>query len=484
MIFWRSCPALSYGLFILVGITWTLTNSWVCLLPLVFLCLDCSLHTVIGFLIGIASAVYTSTLYDFPKEEGPIEGTFYPSSLSIIASPFQKTYLYQGTMGKVPCQIFLPIHKPRPMANQAFHVTGLLTKAETPFPSHPNYVVKKALITPISRTWSFTEQRFAFKERLNRYLEHRFPDKTVASFLASMITGSVDDRMMSLQFQKLGLQHLLGVSGFQFILLAACLGRIFSCFFSYRTCAVLVFGCLTLYFIILGDSPPVMRAYIAISIYLAGILLNRLSLPLNTLGWALIIELLWNPLSIFNIGFQLTFLSTFAILTLYPIFRLWMSAWVPLRSFQEARQLKLWDLHGYLLGHMIRDSIALNTAVHLVTLPVLLALFQRFSLMSFIYNLFFPFGAAITYLLALVGSLIPFIDRFTEWMAASLLNLAANPPSIADFVIQTKAISFEMAAIALTVLLTQLAPYSPLSAIARRGRFEAREEAKVVSTWR
>lgn len=450
--FWKSCPALYYGIFILVGITWTLTNSWVCLLVLVLLCLNLSLHTVIGLLLGVVSAFYTLTLYDLPKEEGPIEGTFYPSSISIIASPFQKTYLYQGMMGKIPCQIFLPTHKPRPLANQAFHVTGVLTKAETPFPCYHNYVVKKALITPISHTWSFAEKRFTLKERINRYLENRFPDKTVASFLASMITGSVDDRTMSLQFQKLGLQHLLGVSGFQFILLAACLGRIFSCFLSYRVSAILVFGCLTLYFIILGDSPPVMRAYIAISIYLAGILLNRVSPPLNTLGWALIIELLWNPLSIFNIGFQLTFLSTFAILTFYPLFRLGMASWVPLRSFQEARQLKLWDLHGYLLGHMIRDSVALNSAVHLVTLPVLLALFHRFSLMSFIYNLFVPFGAAITYLLALAGCLLPWIDRFTEWMAASLLNLAGSPPSIADFVIQTKGISFEMAALFLVVL--------------------------------
>jgi len=265
-----------------------------------------------------------------------------------------------------------------------------------------------------------------------------------------MITGCVDDRTLTLQFQKLGLQHILGVSGFQFVLLAGMLASFFRLFLPYRLAAAILMGCMTLYFVFLGDSPPVMRAFIAISVYLMGVLCNTISAPLNALGCALIVEVLWEPLAILNIGFQLSFLCTFAILFLYPTFRKWVARLLPIRSFQEARSLRLWDLHGYLISGTIRESLALNGAVHLLALPVLLTLFHRFPLLSLPYNLFFPAGATVAYILCLIGCVVPGIDGVTGAFTSALLQIAADPPAIADFVLRSQLISFEMIVVFLT----------------------------------
>ena len=46
---------------------------------------------------------------------------------------------------------------------------------------------------------------------------------------------------------------------------------------------------------------------------------------------------------------------------------------------------------GHLFSSLLRKALALNIAVHFVTLPVLLFIFLKFPWLSLLYNLFFPF---------------------------------------------------------------------------------------------
>ena len=242
-----------------------------------------------------------------------------------------------------------------------------------------------------------SELRFTLKERFFDYLQKKIPDSRTRVFLSSMITGDIEERLISMEFGRLGLQHILGVSGFQFLLLAAALGLILRLALPYRWAAALLLVLLTAYFLLLGPSPPVMRAWAASTLYLAGILLNKPTTAINALGVGLLCELALDPLVVCNIGFQLSFVCTAAILLVYaPMHRLFLRLF-PQRPLSELKKFSLIDKHGYIIGALLRESLSLNIAVHLLVLPVLLSLFGKFPLLSLAYNLFFPFLAALSF---------------------------------------------------------------------------------------
>jgi competence protein ComEC len=242
-------------------------------------------------------------------------------------------------------------------------------------------------------------------------------------------------------------------------LLASYVGFILRLVFPHKTALILLLFFLTGYFILLGNSPPVQRAWITISVFLVGMLTNLRCTPINALGFALIVEVLLYPPVITHIGFHLSFLCTWAILEVYPLMRKLLSRWLPIRAFDEVKKMDLWNQHGYIAASMIRESIALNFSVHLTALPALLCLFHKFPLLSIVYNLFFPIGASLVFLLMLVALcfsiLFPFLGTFLSHLCtiltSGLLNLASHPPAIADIYIRVNSFPLSLVVIFLTV---------------------------------
>lgn len=77
---------------------------------------------------------------------------------------------------------------------------------------------------------------------------------------------------------------------------------------------------LIFYSLLTGGRPSVIRATLMINIFLAGFIIERETDSINTLSFAAIVILLMNPLNLFDVGFQLSFVSVFSILYLYPKF--------------------------------------------------------------------------------------------------------------------------------------------------------------------
>ena len=216
----------------------------------------------------VATFFYAKALYSFPElGEEKITGTgiFSVDSVSIQTSPFHRSLLYQGTLKsftasngrrileKIPCRIYLPLKKKRPLASSELVVTGTLLQ------KHPRRYLLKLNSWEEGKA-NFAEWRFWAQSKLTNYLKEYFPDKNVRTFLISMLTGEIEERVLSMQFNRLGLQHILGVSGFQFVILAAFVGILLRLFLPYRIAAVVLIGLLTLYFFFLGGSPPVFRS--------------------------------------------------------------------------------------------------------------------------------------------------------------------------------------------------------------------------------
>ncbi len=77
---------------------------------------------------------------------------------------------------------------------------------------------------------------------------------------------------------------------------------------------------LTFYAFLTGGRPSVIRAAIMINVFLVSFIIERETDSINTLGLAALLILLMNPLNLFDVGFQLSFVSVFSIISFYPKF--------------------------------------------------------------------------------------------------------------------------------------------------------------------
>ena len=83
-----------------------------------------------------------------------------------------------------------------------------------------------------------------------------------------------------------------------------------------------------------GLSPSVVRAAVMITVYSIVSLANRDRMSLNTLALTAIIMLVWNPLYLYDVGFQMSFMAVLFILLFYPtLFALLPERWIDKLSF-------------------------------------------------------------------------------------------------------------------------------------------------------
>jgi competence protein ComEC len=162
-------------------------------------------------------------------------------------------------------------------------------------------------------------------------------------------------------------------------------------------------------------------------------------------------------LLIFHLGFQFSFLCTAAILVTYPLIRGWLVHFFPQRRFSEVIRMPLRDQHGHLLAFFCRETLALNAAIHLVTLPLIFFHFHKFPVLSLFYNLFLPATVSFVYLLLVVALALPFIgpwiDVVNEKLTGLILKIATHPPALYDFQWRMHDFSMTAAVAALTVIL-------------------------------
>lgn len=441
----QQSPILFWSLHFLIGCGFALHPHWIYLLPLILLATlsKRKLQGWVFLIAGIAFCQVQSTLPTDPELTG--QGTFSLESIQPAQSPFKRSYSLKGTLktfeseGKcyrnIPCTI---IQNSPPKSGTKWILQGTLEKKGR-FLFKPD---RKIPWQEITAPFSLTHSRFQHKQAVRRYFQRAISDKRVSHFFSSIATGDIDDWMLSMEFRKLGLGHILAISGFHFALIAAMLTALLSTFLPPRAAYLILLGLLLLYFIFLGITPSILRAFIMITLYVLGLLLRRRSDPLNLLGFALLVELLINPLTITQIGFQLSFLATLGILLFHPLMVNLLQPLLPKRKFPELKELPLLDQHGSLLTTFIRTALALNLAVHLTTLPAMLFTFHQFPLLSLPYNLFLTPLLGISMMLLPLGILLPPLGKLNALYTGWLLKLISNPPELLNFKIFVNSISF------------------------------------------
>jgi competence protein ComEC len=428
--FWLKNPALFYGISFLFGVYSSQCIGVglffvLCLFWFPFFINKRIQRLLLSIVLYTAAFFYTSLVVAYPPI--PAEGINGTARLKIDSvtrkdTSMGKRWNYSGELIQfqpedrsviafhhVPITINLPDNDEitRPSADRAYEIQGKLKQAKSG--RHTFTPISGKPWLPIEGTWSLAEWRYSLKRDVNDYILQKIFSDPTRSFLSGITTGDFENRLISYELSRFGLQHIMAISGFHFSIIAGILGFILSLVFNRKVACVMLMILMTLYFIFLGGSPSIARAWICSIIAFAAFIFEKPATALNSLGVAIILVLLMNPDFAWGIGFQFSFLVTGSILLLYGPIDLFLQNILPKRKYSEVIEMNDANQHGFIALSLFRQGLALTIAVNAAAMPLTLYYFERFPVMSLLYNFFFPWMVSISMLL-LMGGL--FFDLF------------------------------------------------------------------------
>lgn len=221
---------------------------------------------------------------------------------------------------------------------------------------------------------------YALKEKSLANIYRIFPDPE-SSLLAGILLGVDTGLTRELQqaFKNTGTAHIIAISGFNISIIAGIFFAFFSRFFGERRGAVIAILGIAFYTFIVGGDAAVVRAAIMGSLALFARQVGRRQFALNTLLAVAFFMTLWNPLFVWDVGFQLSFFATLGLILYAEPFSNFanqlITKYVPTSTAEKFAEL-------------FSEFVLLTLAAQLTTIPIMAYHFQRISLVSFIANPF------------------------------------------------------------------------------------------------
>ncbi|NDV93319.1 ComEC family competence protein [Dysgonomonas sp. 521] len=171
---------------------------------------------------------------------------------------------------------------------------------------------------------SFNCQALRCRQVILRFYKSLGFNDTEYAILSALTLGYQNDLTDDLKqgFRTTGTVHVLSVSGLHvgiiYMMIASLLGFVRRSAKYYWIKPLLTILLLWVYAFITGLPPSVVRASAMLSIFCASEIFGRKNFSIHALFIAAFFMLLVNPFSLFDIGFQLSFMSVLSILYLQP----------------------------------------------------------------------------------------------------------------------------------------------------------------------
>lgn len=221
---------------------------------------------------------------------------------------------------------------------------------------------------------------YALKDRALDNIYRIFPDPE-SSLMAGILLGVDTGLTNKLQqaFKNTGTAHIIAISGFNISIIAGIFFAFFSKFLGPRRGAVLAILGIAFYTLLVGADAAVVRAAIMGGLALLAKQVGRRQFALNTLLAVAMLMCIWNPLYIWDVGFQLSFFATLGLI-LYATPFSEAANRVITRYFPTSAAEKFAELFS--------EFVLLTLAAQVTTIPIMAYHFQRISLVSFIANPF------------------------------------------------------------------------------------------------
>ncbi len=213
---------------------------------------------------------------------------------------------------------------------------------------------------------------------MTRTLQQLIPEGQERKLAAGVLIGEKESMSEDVfnSFKLTGTTHILAVSGLNVGLLAfvihICLQRL-KVTTSGRFVAFMLFVFILLvYSYVTGNSPSVLRAAFMSLVFIGGETFGNKTYPVNSLAFADLLILLFDPLDLLNPGFLMTNAAVLAILLIYPRF---------IGPPQKGS--------GFLksAGYALFSSFMVTLAAIIGVSPVIAYYFGTFSLISLLANI-------------------------------------------------------------------------------------------------
>jgi competence protein ComEC len=227
-----------------------------------------------------------------------------------------------------------------------------------------------------SRFWAIL---YGLRERGSELLNRILPEPAAALAngmllgIESGIPPTVDEA-----FKATGTTHVIVISGSNVALLSgvllALLGRLFG---NKRRAALPAIVGIALYVLLVGADAAALRAGLMGALYVLAIALGRQSTALISLFASALVMTLLNPLVLWDVGFQLSFMATLGLILFTPTIQSRFEQLLARRLAQE----RVRQTMGFL-----NDALIVTLAAQITTLPVVVAYFGRLSLISLVTN--------------------------------------------------------------------------------------------------
>ncbi|WP_165000318.1 DNA internalization-related competence protein ComEC/Rec2 [Anaerophilus nitritogenes] len=254
----------------------------------------------------------------------------------------------------------------------------------------------------VSLIWIMSKN---IKNKVIDLIENIMP-KEEGDMLLGIILGKKDglDEHIYKTFQRVGVAHILAISGMHIGILYLFFDRLLKRFSVYIR-AIFHSIILWIYAFITGGSPSVVRAVLMIHIFFMAPLLNRKYDSLSGISIIAFLLLIINPMYIIDIGFALSFCAAFSIIILYKIIDKKL-VWIP---------------------KMVRKYLVASIAAQIGTMPIVAYHFFYISFGAFIINIpvailmgvIVPMG----FIMIIVGFLNTFLASIVGKILSSLLKI-------------------------------------------------------------
>ena len=265
--------------------------------------------------------------------------------------------------------------------------------------------VKLSGLSYLERTRLF----FLFqRSRLLGRLKGDGADDDAYAVVAAMVLGDKTALSRELKdvYSETGASHVLALSGLHLgiiytLLSLLIVGRRWRTFFQ-----VLIVGSIWAFVLLVGLPVSVVRAALMLTVYALLSLGSRDRMSVNTLAFTAIVMLMVSPLSLFDVGFQLSFMAVLSILLWMPL----ADKVIPQPYLQQHRVVNwIWSV------------VTISVAAQLGVAPLIAYYFGRFSTCFLLTNLIVLPAATLILWLSMIVLVVPSLAYLLLYVAG-LLN--------------------------------------------------------------
>ncbi|MDD4761466.1 MAG: ComEC/Rec2 family competence protein [Candidatus Pacebacteria bacterium] len=242
-----------------------------------------------------------------------------------------------------------------------------------------------------------------FREKIILGLKRFLPEKE-AALASGLVLG--DRRNFSEEFKdnlsKSGTTHIVALSGYNITIIVMAAGLVFGYFFRKEIVFLFSLIFIIIFTIMVGGEPSIVRAAIMGGIALFAVKFERLYSARNAIAISALLMAMFNPLSLKEPGFQLSFFSLIGIVYFLPAIKNFLPNYFSTSSFLN------W-----------KDNLLTTIAAQIAVLPLIFYYFGTFSIWSFLANIlileFVPYAMLFSFLIGF-SFLFSGFGEFASWI--------------------------------------------------------------------